>query len=123
MLSPLAVIYLLTDGVWACIVFIVVMAFGLVLVPPLTRGADLPVRWHVLLGFGLGIGLLCLLLLGLGLVGWMSRTMWIGILVVMGIIGIFKSTSLSSSTCFLNFSILALIGMSSISISCPSFQR
>ncbi|MFH0982506.1 MAG: hypothetical protein V2A79_13350 [Planctomycetota bacterium] len=80
--SPRAVLFLASDGVVAAAILAIAALAGLWL-PPLFRLGELPLRWHLLLGAGLGIGSLALLVLTLGLAGWLGRTLW-GLLLIGG---------------------------------------
>ena len=87
--SPRALLFLATDGVVAAAILASAALAGLWLVP-LFRLGDLPLRWHLLLGAGLGIGTLALLVLGFGLVGWLNRALWMGLLIGGGGAGLFR---------------------------------
>lgn len=47
-------------------------------------------RWQFLIGAALGVGLLSLLVLGLGLAGQISRTLWLAMLSIMGLLGLVR---------------------------------
>ena len=87
--SPRALLFLLTDGVVAAAVVSAASLAGLWAVA-LFRLGDLPLRWHLLLGAGLGIGALALLVLGLGLAGLLGRTLWVVLLVCGGVAGVVR---------------------------------
>ncbi len=87
--SPRALLFLVTDGVVALGIVATASLAGLWLVSWLCLG-ELPLRWHLLLGAGLGIGVLALSALVLGLAGLLSRTLWCTLLAAAGISGIVK---------------------------------
>jgi len=87
--SPRAVLFLVTDGVVAAAILSAASLAGLWLVP-LFRLGDLPLRWHLLLGDGLGIGALATLVLALGLAGVTGRMVWVVLLACCGLAGVAK---------------------------------
>lgn len=74
-ISASALSTLLTDGAAA---LLIILAGGCLGAPiaRLTAPAGIPVRWRILLSFGLGLGALSLLVLGSGCLGVMNPTFW-----------------------------------------------
>lgn len=93
--APLALWYLLTDGVVAAGVVAAAAGPGLWCVAALDRSGRWPVRWHLALGTGLGIGSLSLGVLIAGCCGMMSRPVWFAILIIMGVLTALAITRLS----------------------------
>ena len=87
--SPRAVLFLVTDGVIAAAILAAASLGGLWLAA-LFRLGDLPLRWHLLLGAGLGIGVLATLVLALGLAGVLTRLPWLALLVGAGGAGVIR---------------------------------
>lgn len=87
--SPRALLFLFTDGLIATAILAAASLGGLWAVA-LFRLGELPLRWHLLLGAGLGIGGLALLVLALGVMGLLGRVPWIVLLVFGGIAGIVR---------------------------------
>ncbi len=87
--SPRAPLFLVTDGVIAAAIVAAAALAGLWAVA-LFRLGDLPLRWHLLLGAGLGIGGLALTVLALGLMGLLIRALWIAMLACAGVAGIVR---------------------------------
>ncbi len=71
LMAPMALVVAVLDGVPAALVLAAATLGGLWPVRWLAPAA-LPLRWHLLLGAGLGTGVLCLAVLVLGLLGWLS---------------------------------------------------
>jgi len=84
--STYALLTFAVDGLAAVIVLLPGVLGGLWLVPLFGLGR-LPLRWHFMLGGSLGIGLLSLLVLAAGLVGVLSREVWIVFLVIVSAAG------------------------------------
>ena len=87
--SPRALVFLFTDGVIAAAVLAAASLAGLWAVA-LFRLGDLPLRWHLLLGAGLGVGVLALLVLVFGLAGLLGQTLWVVLLVCGGVAGVVR---------------------------------
>ena len=87
-LSPLAMIYLLTDGLAALGIMFAATTFGMWFVPLLLPGQPLALRWHVIIGAGLGSGLLSLSMLALGAAGLLHRPVIVGGLLILGAAGL-----------------------------------
>ena len=87
--SPRAPLFLVTDGVIAAAILAAAALTGLWAVA-LFRLGDLPLRWHLLLGAGLGVGLLASLVLVLGLAGLLGRTLWVVLLACGGVAGVVR---------------------------------
>jgi len=87
-LSPLAMIYVLTDGLVALGILFAATTFGMWFVPLFWPGQPLALRWHVIIGAGLGAGLLSLSVLALGVAGLLHRPVIVGGLLVMGVAGL-----------------------------------
>ncbi|UCG17664.1 MAG: hypothetical protein JSV19_06470 [Phycisphaerales bacterium] len=94
--SIMALLVFLVDGVAALAVLSAAALGGLWVVRALVR-EPLPLRWHLLLGAGLGIGALSLLMLCLGLLGCLSAPVWYAILVAGGIAGLVRLARLLQS--------------------------
>jgi hypothetical protein len=94
--SIMALLVLLLDGVAALVLLSAAALGGLGIVRALVR-EPLPLRWHLLLGAGLGIGALSLLVLGLGLLGCLSAPVWYAILAASGIAGLVRLARLLQS--------------------------
>ncbi len=93
-LSPLAMIYLLTDGLVALGIMFAATTFGMWFVP-LFFPAQLPaLRWHMIIGAGLGTGLLSLSMLALGAAGLLHRPVIVGGLLVLGAAGLARLLTL-----------------------------
>ncbi len=95
--SRYALLTVLLDGVGAGFVMVPAMLAGLWLVPLLMREAPqaprfelMPLRWHLLLGTALGLGGMSLLILMFGLLGFLQRPLWIGILFVLTVAGVVR---------------------------------
>ncbi len=89
-LSRLALLYVLTDGLLAVSIVLAGSTFGMWAVPLFFPRRSLGLRWHFLLGAGLGVGLLSLLMLMLGLAGLLSKSVCLGMLIVMGGVGLVR---------------------------------
>ena len=92
-ISRYALLCALFDGLTAAAVLLPAVLGGMWLVP-LFRLGPMPLRWHLLLGAGLGIGCLSLLVLSLGLSGCLQRTVWIILLSVFSVLGLVRLRSL-----------------------------
>ena len=84
-LSPLAMMYLLTDGLIALGIMFAATTFGMWFVPLFLPGQALALRWHVIIGAGLGAGSLSLGMLALGAAGLLQRPVIVGGLLVLGV--------------------------------------
>ncbi len=87
-LSPLAMMYLLTDGLVALGIMFAATTFGMWFVPLFFSAQPLALRWHVIIGAGLGSGLLSLSMLALGAAGLLHRFVIVGALLVLGVAGL-----------------------------------
>ena len=87
-LSPLAMMYLLTDGLVALGIMFAATTFGMWFVPLFFPGQPLALRWHLIIGAGLGAGLLSLSMLALGGAGLLHRPVIVGGLLVLGAAGL-----------------------------------
>ncbi len=87
--SPRALLFLAADGTVAAALLAAAAMAGLWL-PVLFRLGELPLRWHLLLGAGLGVGVLALLVLTFGLAGWLARTLWVVPLVCGPLAGVIR---------------------------------
>ena len=89
-LSPLALLYVLTDGLLAAAIIFAASTFGMWLVPAFLPRQSVGLRWHLLLGAGLGVGLLCVLTLVLGVAGWFTTPICRGLIIAMGAAGLWR---------------------------------
>ncbi len=80
--------YLLTDGLVALGILFAATTFGMWFVPLFLPGQPPALRWHVIIGAGLGSGLLSLSMLGLGAAGLLHRPVIVGGLLVLGVAGL-----------------------------------
>jgi len=69
----------LTDGILATCIVVSACSAGLWIVAALGLGG-VPIRWQIMLGAAAGIGALGTLVLGFGLLGWLNRWLWFGLL-------------------------------------------
>lgn len=83
-------LYMLTDGLLAAAILLAASTFGMWLVPAFLPRQSLGLRWHLLLGAGLGIGFLCLLTLVLGVAGWFTTPICRGLIIVLGAAGLWR---------------------------------
>ncbi len=98
LIAPNAAATISNDLIAAFLVLAPASLAGLWLVPIL--GYDrLPIRWHFLLGSTLGVGLLSVLVLLMGLMGLLSRPIWLGITVGLLAIGTLRLPSLLRNSC------------------------
>ena len=77
-LSPHALLFSLLDLPWALAALLPGAALGMVLLP-IFRMGEVSRSWHFILSAALGIGLWCQLILALGLLGWLDRGLFLGI--------------------------------------------
>ncbi len=78
------------DGVAALAIMVPALLFGISLVE-VTRFRKVTLRWRVLLGCAIGLGLLSLLTLLMGLAGFLGRSLWVGLLIAMFVVGVLGS--------------------------------
>ncbi len=85
--SPYGAIVAVFDCSAALLIMVPAMLFGFATigVTPLKQA---PLRWRALVGVATGLGFLSLLALLFGLVGFLGRSTWVGILVAMFLVGI-----------------------------------
>ncbi|MBI4718616.1 MAG: hypothetical protein HY763_12475 [Planctomycetes bacterium] len=88
-LSRYALVTVLLDIRAAALVLAPPMLAGLWLVP-LFRLGPLPLRWHFVAGAALGLGAISLLVLILGLAGVLERSVWIALVIVLAVAGLFR---------------------------------
>lgn len=85
------------DAVSAAVIVIPPALAGIWLVSFFRLGR-LPMRWHLLIGAALGLGLTSLLILLLGLAGVFHRIVWISLLGLFTVVGVFGLRSLPART-------------------------
>ncbi|RME37345.1 MAG: hypothetical protein D6788_09685, partial [Planctomycetota bacterium] len=87
-IEPSALVVCFVHVTTALLILLPAALAGLWLVPASPR--SVPLRWHFLMGAGLGIGALSLLVLLLGSAGILQREVWIGLLTIAAAVGILR---------------------------------
>jgi len=98
--SRAAVILLVTDGLIALLLTSIITLTGTWLIPA-THTGPLPLRWHLLLGAGLGCGGMSAGVLVLGICGQLQHYTWmviLGVLVVTAVCAVFRLARLRRVT-------------------------